>query len=482
MTLRKTAPASVKLPAPAPKFSYRQWRSLWFERVMAIATVLNLGIVFFDLSFVPWHNFYQSQLPTFTAWYGSQFKGIEPHHATERYLQTVTALEEQVVRTGLRSPEVALLLGQLQNQSAELVDENPFQGAGKSGTLERIKRRMRDRVNQESSKQAFDIFWSPDYLSQQGWNRSLQFFNRQIRPLIATNYFRGIDDNGDPIDRFWRIDVGFIALFGAELIARCFYLSRRYKGITWIDALVWRWYDLLLLLPFWRWLRLIPVLVRLNQAKLVNLAPLSDRLMKGLITSIAIELTEVVVLRVIDQIQDFIRQGDITRWVLQSGGGRPYIDLNNINETEAIANHLVTLLAYQVLPQIKPEIEALMHHSLTRILSSSPVYTGFQRLPGFGGWSNQLTQQMVTEVSQNTYQALIASLEDPEGRQHLQTLITRFGTALQTEAQRSTALEEIQSLAIALLEEIKINYVKRLATADPEALRAETKRLYNLTR
>jgi hypothetical protein len=465
---------TVQTRKKSPKFL----KPIWFERTMAIAALLNLVLILFDLTYIPWRALYLKTLPDLTQWYGSQFKGIEPHRTTETYLKTVEALEEQMIQTGVRSPQATILLDRLRTQSAEMIEEDPFQTANKSGTLERIKRRMREQTGQDSSKQAFELFWSQPYLSKTGWNPSITFFNRRIAPLIRSNYFRGIGENGDPVDLFWKIDLWFVGLFGIEFLARILYLSRRYQA-TWLDAVMWRWYDLFLFIPFWRWLRIIPVAVRLDQAKLVDLNPVSDRLTKGLVTSVAVEITEVVVLRVIDQIQDLIRQGEVSRWLLQTGSH--YIDLNNINEGEAIAQHLVTLLAYQVLPQIKPDLEALMHHSLTRVLSASPAYSGIQRLPGIGNWSNQLTQQIVSEVSQNTYQALIASLEDPIGIDLIRRLINRFGNTLKTEAQRGS-IEEIQSLLVALLEEIKINYVKRLTETDPELLRANTKKLYGLTR
>lgn len=452
---------------------------LWFERVMAIATLINLSLVAFDLSYIPWRDFYLQKLPGFTQWYGFHLKGIEPHRSTDTYLQTVSTLQKQITQTGVRSPQTLSLLEKLRTQSAEMIEEDPFQTANKSGTLERIKRRMREYTRQESSKQAFETFWSPAYLSQSNWNSSFTFFDRQITPLIRTNYFRGIGENGAPIDLFWTIDLAFVALFGIELLARTFALSRLDK-VTWLDALLWRWYDLLLLLPFWRWLRIIPVLVRLNQAKLVDLKPLSDRLTKGLVTSLAVELTEVVILRAIDQVQALIRQGEITRWLLQSSGSQHYIDLNNVDEGKAIAQHLVTLLAYQVLPQVKPDLEAFLHHTLTRVLSASPAYSGLGNLPGMGNWSNQLTQQLVSQVSQNTYQALIASLEDPVGIDLLQRIVDRFGNSLKTQAQQG-ASEEIQTLLVEMLEEFKINYVKRLTEADPEILRADLKRLYGMT-
>jgi hypothetical protein len=445
---------------------------------MALLALTNFGLVLFDLSYIPWRDFYFKYAPQFTEWYGAQFKGIERHRTSSSYLATVATLENQIAATGIQSLEVAQQLETLQALSVEMVDENPFEAVGKSGTLERIKNRMRDRVGVESSKQAFQRFWSQDYLTQTGWRESIDFFQQDIQPLIARNYYRNIGENGDFVDQFWRIDVWFMGLFTAEFLARTFYLSRRYQRTTWLDAMIWRLYDLPLLLPFWRWLRIFPVAIRLDQARLINFRPLNDRLIRSFISSVAVELTEMVVLRVIDQIQDLIRQGEISRWLLQPGR---YIDLNGVNETELISKHLTEVLIYHVLPQIRPEVEALMCHSVTQVLNSSPAYAGLQKLPGVSAVSNQITQQIVSDISKNTYNAMRSALEDEKGAVLMRQLVGRLGNVFSTELKQNRALDEIQSLTIALLDEIKVNYVKRLAAEDYETQQAQAKRIYELT-
>ncbi|MBD3880574.1 hypothetical protein IFO70_02265 [Phormidium tenue FACHB-886] len=456
-------------------------RSLWFERLMAIVALLNLLLVLFDLSYIPWRNFYLRQAPQFTTWYGAHFKGIEPHRTTETYLTTVQQLADQVAATGLQSAPARSLLTTLRSSSADLIDENPFEAAGKSGTLERIKRRMRDRVNEASSKQAFATFWSEAYLSQAGWTNSIDFFNSEIRPLMDTNYYRNIGVNGEFIDRFWQVDIGFIGLFAVEFLARTFYLSRRYRGTSWLDTIIWRWYDLLLLIPFWRWLRVIPVAVRLNQAKLINLNSINNRIVHSIVATFAVELTEMVVLQIIDQIQDLLRRGALRRWLLDPLGGRQYIDLNNINEGEAIAQRFTSVLVYQVLPKAKPDLDALLQHVLIQVLNSSPLYTGLQHLPGASDLSHRLTQQIAAEASQNAYQALLAALEDEVGAKMTQQLVNRLLGTFRTEVQHENTIEEIQTLIIALLDEVKLNYVRQIEQEDWERLQTRTKRLYELT-
>ncbi|MHC5831695.1 MAG: hypothetical protein ACYT04_90940, partial [Nostoc sp.] len=103
--------------------------------------------------------------------------GIEAHRDTKSYLEKVDALEEQVNQTGLQSPQVNSRLEEIRRLSSEMIDSNPFAGVNKSGTLEKIKNRMRDRIGKESAKQSFATFWSQTYLTQNGWDQENNFFN-----------------------------------------------------------------------------------------------------------------------------------------------------------------------------------------------------------------------------------------------------------------------------------------------------------------
>jgi hypothetical protein len=437
----------------------------WFERLMAAIALVNLLLVAFDLSYVPLRDFYLKQFPGFTWWYGERFKGIEPHRTTDAYLKTVDELEAQVASTGLRSPQVVALLAQLQSQSGEIIDENPFQLADKSGTLERIKNRMRDHVGVESSRQAFERFWSRESLVDAGFSQEIDFFDREIRPLIATNYYRSIR---------------FIALFGTEFLVRTLILSRRYPGTNWFDTMLWRWYDLFLLLPFWRWLRVIPVVVRLNQSHLLNLEPIRTRISHGFITSFAVELTEIVVLQIIGQMQDIVRQGVVTRRLLQPSQGGKYVDINGVDEVQTIVSRLMSVLVCQVLPKIRPDIEALVNHSLTRILKQNPVYVGIQSVPGLTDLPTQLTQQLVAEIYNIIYDGLTTTLNDPEADRLTQHLVQNFGETLKSEVRQGKTLEELESLVADLMEEIKINYVDRLSEQDIDKQREQNHQLYGI--
>jgi hypothetical protein len=156
--------AALSHPRQSPKRRARYKRSLWFERIMALIALVNLLLVTFDLSYIPFRDLYLRLFPQYTTWYGETFKGIQPHRSTTFYLNTVNNLEEQVAQTGLTSPNAQALLEDLRQQSTDMIDEDPFQVANKSGTLELIKNLMRDRIVTESSTEAFSTFWSRAYL------------------------------------------------------------------------------------------------------------------------------------------------------------------------------------------------------------------------------------------------------------------------------------------------------------------------------
>lgn len=470
----------------------------------------NLLLVLFDLSYIPLRNFWlqgritlpllnqtiQVPLPPITQWY-DPFKGIEPHRETRDYLAVVDNLETQLgltqspslqtqeILSRLRSRQTAEILKDLQSQSAEMVDTNPFQVANKTGTLERIKNQMRKHVpnKENSAKKSFRQFWSQNHLEINGVKGELKFFNEEIRPLIETNYYRPIGENGEFIDRFWKIDLPFALLFGLEFLARTWLISRRHTGVSWRDAMLWRWYDIFLILPFslvpfLRYgllLRIIPVTIRLNQAELIDLERIQQQVSQGFVAAIAEDVTEVVIVRVINQVQSSIRQGDIAR-LLSKREVRPYVDINNTDEVAALTTLITQLVVYRVLPKIKPDVEALLKHNLDKAIKESPAYQTLEQLPGLLGLQHQLTERLARDITQAVYEGLNAAIkEDPIGEQLFKQLIEHLSEAIGTEIQAKHTLQKVQSLLTDLLEEIKINYVERMSQEDLEEILEQTR-------
>jgi hypothetical protein len=134
------------------------------------------------------------------------------------------------------------------------------------------------------------------------------------------------------------------------------------------------------------------------------------------------------------------------------------------------------LTVYQVLPKIRPDIEALLQHNLDKVLNQSPAYQGLQQVPGLGQIQHDLTERLVKEICQVVYDGLNSAMEeDPVGDQLFKRLIEHLSEALGSEIQGKQTLQKIQSLLTDLLEEIKINYVERLSEEDLEEVLEQTR-------
>ena len=481
---------------------------LWFEKIMAIIAVINLSLVIFDLTYVPLRDFWlhgrvrlgnietayinvpgveidiiPPEVSRFILQYDA-VKGIVPYRTTEQYLSKVARLE-QIAVDNINSPEVTPILSDLRRRSIEIIQNDPFEEAGKSGNLERIKNIMRKHLPNEaqSSKQAFWQFWSISHL-QNNTAAELQFFDREIKPLLETNYYRRIGKNGGYVNNFGFIDFPFGVIFAVEFIFRTWFISRRRTGVSWLDAMLWRWYDVFFFLPFWRWLRVIPTIIRLQQSQLLPLN-LGNRVQRqisqGIVAGIAEDITEVVVIRVINQLQLSIRQGDIARLLAQRDRHR-YIDLNNTNETAEIIKIFAHTMIDRVLPKIQPEAEALLQYSLEKAIQQSPAYQGVSFLPGGKTAVSNLTKQLVTQTYQGFTVALKAAIEeDRKFEQLLESLFTNINQSFVSEIEAQQSLNRLESLLIDLLEEIKINYVERLSVEDVEQILEQTRSIRKVT-
>lgn len=454
-------------------------RNSWLEKIIALIAVINFCLVLFNISYIHWRDIYLNEIPSLTQLY-DPIQGIEPHRETARYLEQVNQLEKQVMQTGLASNEVGQLLEKLRFLSNEMIEDNPFAGANKSGLLEKIKHDIRDRVGIRSAHQAFATFWSQEHLAAVGWQQEINFFNTKIRPLMNYNYYRGIDINGKFVDKFWQIDLPFVIIFGLEFLARTFYISRRNPHLNWLEAILRRWYDLLLLIPFWRGLRIIPVTVRLYQSELLNLEPLRAQLNHDFVANFAEEITAVVGVQIINQIQEIIKRGEAARWLLHPETRRAYVQVNPVNEVSAIASRLVNLSVYQVMPKIQPDLEALLHHNIENALKQIPGYQQLNHLPGLNHLPTQITQNLVNTLSDRAYGTLVNAVQDPAGAKLTARLSKNFINALDVELQKPQNLQEIQSLLIDMLEEIKINYVKGIAETGVEKTLDEAQKVQRL--
>ena len=151
-----------------------------FETCMALLVLCNYILVIFDLTYIPLRDFWlQGRLQITLLRFNEPIKlgpisfqelqippdkpleipfvkgianydvvkGIKPYRSTSEYLETVNKLN-QLINQKLFNPEFNLqeyrqeiekVLDNLRQKSINMVDNNPFASAEKTGTLEKIK-------------------------------------------------------------------------------------------------------------------------------------------------------------------------------------------------------------------------------------------------------------------------------------------------------------------------------------------------------
>lgn len=451
----------------------RQRTAPWWEKVIAIVALINLLLALFNLTYVPLRDFYWRYVPDLVQTY-DPVKGIEPHPTTQAYLTTVDRLEATLTQPGLVDERVDEILAQLRSQSQDLLEENPFLAASKFGTFARLQRQIRQHVGTITSQGAFEEFWSEDYLDGQGWRSQLEFFDSSIRPLMESNYFRNVDDYGQFIDEFWRIDVFFIAFFGIEYLCRGLIISFRQPEVNWFDALLRRWYDTLMLLPFWRWLRLIPVTIRIHTSKLFNLERIIAQITHEPASYLADRVSQFALVRLVEQAKGSVQGGTFAESIFNP---QPYLRVGNANKIEEIGDRIISLAIYKVLPQVRPDLEALLHYSLRGAFFQSDFYRNLGNVPGLKDLPDDLVENLANSLASASVNVLVSSYSDEEGRVLFDRLSNGFSRALKLELQEKETLSELETLIAQLLDEVKLNYITQADATDPTETMDEVDRI-----
>ncbi len=447
----------------------------WWGKLVAIIAVANLAIALFNVSYLPLRNLYLRYLPAVVTAY-DPVKGIEAHPTTSAYIRAVDALHEQVEGApSLESVGVGEALAQLRQQSEALIQENPFASAGQFGTFAKLKRRILGETQANSALEAFQIYWSKDFLNQTGWPEAYEFFQKKLEPLLARNYFRTTDDNGQIVDRFWQIDLWFGAFFLAEFLRQTLFESLRRPGISWLDAMLRRWYDGFLILPLWRWLRIIPVTARLNQSGLVNLERVIQQVTHEPAAYLSERVATFALVRLLNQAKESVETGALVQALL--GGEKPYIQISDVDKVDALSDRLLDMAIYRVLPKVQPDVEALLRHSIQGAVKESDVYRGLQQMPGLDNVPEAAIVDLSDFLARQTYEVLVESYSDEEGRVLFERLTQDFRGAFLEELQDAKTQRELQNLLAGLLEEVKLNYVQGATNNDPEATLAEADQL-----
>jgi hypothetical protein len=258
-----------------------------------------------------------------------------------------------------------------------------------------------------------------------------------------------------------------------ELLSRTWIIRKQHHK-DWIEALLWRWYDLILFLPVWRFLRLIPTLMRLHQVGWINLTKVQNQLNTYIAGNIVGEVTELVLLQTLGLVQTSIRQGALQQLLMEPP---ELVDINQKDELELILQRLLRVLVEHILPQIRPELALLIEHAIQQSLLQAPLYKDFRQLPGVSELSAELSKQVGHQATQTLLAITQETLTDEIGQQLTQKLVERLIVATRSELRQQGALETIEPLLADWLEEVKITVLQRLESQDQQQTLREAEHL-----
>lgn len=332
--------------------------------------------------------FYEPRL-----WY-DLIKGIEPDRDTQAYLRQVVNFNLQVEQKYLLRANQSIKLDQnidkslqaLRKSSQELIDNPRYsQIPHNFGRITQVKYTMGDHIygnngevnpyltptlrllNQtpllrylapeilwanRSTKEAFFIFWSRPHLEKYGWQNELNFFENNITFSLQSVYFRHRGVDGKYIDRFWLVDLPWLAWFWLEFLTRTWLLSRSQLRLSWLGAVKQRWYDLFLLQPFFPLWRILPAIIRLHQVRSPDMKKLAAALRLTVITSFAKEITDVILIQGINQVQYKLGKGYLQKQVFPDPAQntvRPNVQINPPGKVQIIGRDLWEAVSCDVL-------------------------------------------------------------------------------------------------------------------------------------
>ena len=311
-------------------YSFRGWRkkygritihALW-DLFMVWMVIINLTVIIFDFTYLWLRPTYFRYVPVVTrVW--DPVLGIRPHPLTDELIAEANTTQ-QLFELDPTSPALIERLENLRQLSARLFLENPFLRSGQTKDLDAIWVTMARATNHSGTHYnnpeiiaaVTDGFWRgpPELL-----NHRFELFGRRIEPLLAVNYFRGFDLDGDLIDRFWLIDLPFLVLFWIEFMVRWLLAVRRQTYARWYFFPIFFWYDLLSLIPIaalrtLRLLRIVSIYMRLRQSELSQVG--KDFLSRGVAyisNIITEEVSDRVALRILDEYREEIIDGTHVR-------------------------------------------------------------------------------------------------------------------------------------------------------------------------
>lgn len=297
------------------------FRLLW-DLFMILMVFMNLHLIVFDLTYLTLRPHYLEYVPEMVKLY-DPFLGIEPHRSTDDIIKKVD--EYKVILASPDSPEKLEKINSTSQAINELFikmnAENSFERAGLTANLQLIKHELKDKYKKAanksdsediSSKDAFKWFWTYDANTI---NDHIAFYEKEIKHLLAQNYYRHYGLNGKFVDKFWILDLPFLSLFLTEFLIQWWLAIKNKKYVAWFLHPLYSWYDVLGFIPFaefrfFRLFRIVTIYIKLKQSDLTTIG--DDFFTRAVVyysNIVKEEITDMVTIRILTEMQEEIKSG-----------------------------------------------------------------------------------------------------------------------------------------------------------------------------
>jgi energy-coupling factor transporter transmembrane protein EcfT len=390
---------------------------------MVYLAIINVSLILFDLTYLWLRPQYFRLLPIVTDVY-DPVKGIEPHPLTERYL-VVADETDALLAAGVSPVELVPRLSELGELSAQIVTENPFERSGQTRSFIRLQVGVKDYLQREgtlassarpSGEEVLELFWSlepsPGLLPARS-----DFFQSDLRPLLAVNYHRAYDLDGELVDKFWMIDLPFLLIFAFEFGVRWYLSIRRSNLGNWFLFPILNWYDLLGIIPvkqmrLFRLFRIGSIYVRLKRSDHSTVGDdFVTRTVKYFTNIISEEISDMVALRILTETQKELREGTHRRII--RAVAEPHRDALAAELTQQIQEIFTD-------QEIRDQARQFLDANLEQAVESAAA---LRRIP----LPDALLRALVTTIGQALFDSfadtLAATLSSSDGQETLERIV-----------------------------------------------------------
>ena len=409
--------------------------------------------IYLQLSHKPQFAFLKHRDPSIDLFF-DPIKGISRHRTTDSYLKDFDTLGQRLAGETAPSAESLALMQKLIESAGAMIDKRPpqtdFSLAEKDGALEHLKDHMRlhfmkpgDKLRDKSAKKAFEQFFSAENLSPERRSAELAWFEAEIKPIFAQNYFRWIDSDGRPKNFFSRrVDVWFVLLlFWPDFLLRwaAAAFTRRYR--RWYLFPVRNWVDLFTLVSphhaAWvRLLRILPLYSRLSRNGWIPGGGIMPGILHDNAAVIAEEISGLVLVNIIAQVQAILAK--------RSVGVQAIANSEAMEQVQRLTDQQAAILAAKMVPQIQPDIADLVEFSINHSMGSimnSPL-GGPLRLA-------------LAPVHGRVREGLRAALASAEGSEQMRGILQKSTRIVLEQLTAPENVGALQTQLVRVLEEVK---------------------------